>query len=116
MYEIAEAAGCGITVDQDKIVVEDCVKEICNLFHIDPYASISEGTLIIACRPDTAQQIVKSITEGGILASVAGKFTEKSKGMVLVKNGRDYPLKHPNVDPFWKAFYDVSEKYKTCIG
>jgi hydrogenase maturation factor len=116
LYEIAEAAGCGITVDQDKIVVEDCVKEICNLFHIDPYASISEGTLIIACRPDTAQQIVKSITEGGILASVAGKFTEKSKGMVLVKNGRDYPLKHPNVDPFWKAFYDVSEKYKTCIG
>ena len=116
LFEIAEAAGCGITVNQDKIVVEDCVKEICSLFQIDPYASISEGTLIIACRANYAQQIVESITDRGILASIAGEFTEKSKGIVLLKNGRIYPLRHPNVDPFWKAFYDGTEKYKTYIN
>jgi hydrogenase maturation factor len=115
LYEVAEAAGCGITVDQDKIVVEEGVKEICGLFNIDPFASISEGTLIIACRAHAARRIVDSIKSHGILASVAGEFTDKSKGMVLVKSGKQSPLVHPNVDPFWKAFYEGSEKYKTYL-
>jgi hypothetical protein len=51
----------------------------------------------------------------GIVASIAGGFTEKSKGLVLLNNGRIYPLRHPNVDPFWKAFYEGTEKYKTYI-
>ena len=116
LYEMAEAAGCGIRVEQEKIVLEDCVKEICGLFGIDPYASISEGTLIIACRPHKAQQVVKAITDRGIQASVAGEFTEASRGMVLVKEKKATPLKHPNVDPFWKAFYDAGMKYKDYTG
>ena len=116
LYEVAEAAGCGIRVEQEKIVLEDCVKEICGLFGIDPYASISEGTLIIACRPHKAQQVVKAITDRGIQASVAGEFTEASRGMVLVKEKKATPLKHPNVDPFWKAFYDAGMKYKDYVG
>jgi hydrogenase expression/formation protein HypE len=116
LYEVAEAAGCGIRVEQEKIVVEDCVKEICGLFGIDPYASISEGTLIIACRAHKAEQVVKAITDRGIKASVAGEFTEASKGMVLVKDGKTTPFKHPNVDPFWKAFYDASVKYKDYVA
>ncbi|RJO61655.1 MAG: AIR synthase [Dehalococcoidia bacterium] len=116
LYEVAEAAGCGIRVEQEKIVVEDCVKEICGLFGIDPYASISEGTLIIACRPHRAQQVVKAIIDRGIKASIAGEFTEASRGMILVKDGKAAPFKHPNVDPFWKAFYDASVKYKDYVG
>jgi len=116
LYEVAEAAGCGIRVEQEKIVLEDCVKEICGLFGIDPYASISEGTLIIACRPHKAQQVVKAITDRGIQASVAGEFTEASRGMVLVKEKKATPLKHPNVDPFWKAFYEAGVKYKDYTG
>ena len=116
LYEMAEAAGCGIRVEQEKIVLEDCVKEICGLFGIDPYASISEGTLIIACRPHKAQQVVKAITDRGIQASVAGEFTEASRGMVMVKEKKATPLKHPNVDPFWKAFYDAGVKYKDYTG
>ena len=116
LYEMAEAAGCGIRVEQEKIVLEDCVKEICGLFGIDPYASISEGTLIIACRPHKAQQVVKAITDRGIQASVAGEFTEASRGMVMVKEKKATPLKHPNVDPFWKAFYDAGMKYKDYTG
>jgi hydrogenase expression/formation protein HypE len=116
LYEVAEAAGCGIRVEQEKIVVEDCVKEICGLFGIDPYMSISEGTLIAACRPHKAQQVVKAITDRGIKASIAGEFTEASRGMVLVRDGQDTPLKHPNVDPFWKAFYEAGVKYKDYVG
>jgi hydrogenase maturation factor len=116
LYEVAEAAGCGIRVEQEKIVQEDCITEICSLFGIDPYASISEGTLIAACRPHKADEVVKTITQKDIKASIAGEFTEASSGMVLVKNGQDTPLRHPNVDPFWKAFYEAGVKYKDYVG
>jgi hydrogenase maturation factor len=50
LFEIAQAAGLGVRVEKEKIVIEESVEEVCRLFGIDPYASISEGTLIIACK------------------------------------------------------------------
>jgi hydrogenase maturation factor len=115
LYEVAQAAGLGVRVEQEKIVVTDCVPEICRFFDIDPYASISEGTLIIACKAHKANEVVKSLSSKGIISSVIGEFTEKSAGMVLIKEGREIELRHPIVDPFWNAFYRALEKYKTYL-
>ncbi|NLL89553.1 MAG: AIR synthase [Dehalococcoidales bacterium] len=115
LYEVAQAAGLGVKVEHEKIVVTDCVLEICRLFDIDPYASISEGTLIIACRPHKADAVVKALADKGIISSVIGEFTEKREGMVLVKEGKETELKHPIVDPFWNAFYRALEKYKDYL-
>jgi hydrogenase maturation factor len=115
LYEVAQAAGLGVSVEQEKIVVTDCVPEICRFFDIDPYASISEGTLIIACKAHKADEVVKSLSSKGIISSVIGEFTEKSAGMVLIKEGRETELKHPIVDPFWNAFYRALEKYKDYL-
>jgi len=111
VFELAKAAGLGARLEQDNIVVEDTVPEICSFFGIDPYASISEGTLLIAVKPHKAGEVVKALTAAGIKASVAGEFTEPEKGMVLVKNGREGKLKHPGADPFWKAFSLALKKY-----
>jgi len=113
LYELAQAAGLGTRVEKEQIVVEDCVKEICGYFGIDPYASISEGTLIIACREHKAQEVVKTLTQKGIKSSIVGELTEPEKGMVLVSEGTEGKLQHPIVDPFWKAFYGALEKYKS---
>jgi len=113
LYELAEAAGLGVRVEPERIVVEDCVMEICRYFGIDPYASISEGTLIIACRQHKAQEVVQVLSQKGVNSSIVGEFTEPEKGMVLVKGGKEEELKHPLVDPFWKAFYSALAKYKS---
>jgi hydrogenase expression/formation protein HypE len=107
LYELAAAAGLGVRVELEKIVVEDTVIEICNHFNIDPYASISEGTLIILCRPHKADAVVEVLTAKGIRSSIAGEMTEPSRGMVLIKEGEETELKHPVVDPFWRAFYNA---------
>jgi len=107
LFEIAQAAGLGLTVDKESIVMEEGVKEICGYFGIDPYASISEGTLIIVCRPHKAQDIVKALRKKNIKASIAGELTEPYSGMILIKDGRPGRLVHPVVDPFWRAFYDA---------
>jgi len=107
LYEIAQAANLGVRVDKESIVIEDCVPEICRYFGIDPYSSISEGTLIIACKDYKAKDILKALSNKNINASVVGEFTSYKQGMVLVSEGKEHKLAHPVVDPFWKAFYDA---------
>lgn len=111
LHEFAQAAGLGVRVEKEAIVVEPCISEICSYFGIDPYASISEGTLILACKEHKAQAIVNALTRKGIKSSIVGELTSPDKGMVLVENGKGKKLKHPIVDPFWKAFFDAAQEY-----
>ncbi|GAH49943.1 unnamed protein product, partial [marine sediment metagenome] len=78
---------------------------------IDPYASISEGTLIIACREHKAQEIVTALSRKGITSSIVGELINPKHGMILVEEGKEKKLEHPLVDPFWKAFYGALKKY-----
>ncbi len=113
LYEVAQAAGLGVRIEKDEIVVEDHVLEICQLFDIDPYASISEGTLIISCREHQAEKVVDTLTKKGVRASIVGELTDAKKGMVLVEDGKEKSLLHPTVDPFWRAFYAAAQKYSS---
>jgi hydrogenase expression/formation protein HypE len=110
LYEVAQAAGLGVRVEKERIVVEDCVPEICQYFGIDPYASISEGTLIISCKSHKAEAVVKALAKKDIKSSIVGELVEPKKGMILVEGGKEKKLKHPIVDPFWRAFYDAMQK------
>ncbi len=110
LYEIGQSSGLGVRVNKDDIVVEDCVMQICDYFNIDPFASISEGTLIVTCRAHAAEKILQALHNKNIKASVVGELTKPEKGMVLVSGGKERRLEHPVVDPFWKAFYGALEQ------
>jgi hydrogenase expression/formation protein HypE len=116
LFEVAQAAHLGVRINKDKIVVEDTVLQICDYFKIDPYASISEGSLIISCRPHKADLIVQALARKNIKASIVGELTTEDKGMVLVEHGQERKLVHPIVDPFWKAFYDALARYSALEG
>jgi hydrogenase maturation factor len=112
LFEVAQASGLGARIDKDKIIMEESVAEVCKLFGIDPYASISEGTLIIACKAHKAEAVVKALAAKKIKSSIVGELTKPEQGMILVEKGKEKPLVHPIVDPFWRAFYGALEKYK----
>jgi hydrogenase expression/formation protein HypE len=116
LFEVAQAAHLGVRINKDKIVIEDTVLQICDYFKIDPYASISEGSLIISCRSDKADTIVQALTRKNIKASVVGELTSEEKGMVFLERGEERKLVHPIVDPFWKAFYDALARYSALEG
>jgi hydrogenase expression/formation protein HypE len=112
IYEIAQAAGVGVRIDKSRIVADDRACRICNLFKIDPYKSISEGTLIITCREHKAADLLEILAENDIRASIVGELTAPERGMVLVEDGKEKKLEHPEVDPFWYAFYTALRNYK----
>lgn len=111
LYELAQAANLGVRVEKEQIVVNDCVRELCHYFGIDPYISISEGTLLIACREQKAQEVVEALSAKQILSSIVGELTNPQHGITLIEEGKERKLEHPVVDPFWKAFYTALEKY-----
>ncbi len=112
VYEMAQASKLGVVLERESIVMEDCVPEICRYFEIDPFKSISEGTLLIACRHHKAESLVKILAANDIKSSIAGEFVPRRKGLSIIENGRKVELKHPKVDPFWNAFYRALQNYK----
>ncbi len=110
IFEIVGAANLGAKIYFDKIPVKPEVQAVCELFEIDPYKSISEGTLIATVRPDKVNEITEAINSVGVDAAVIGEINDGSD-LILEKNGAETKLRHPGIDPFWAAFYGALENY-----
>ncbi len=111
VFELAIAGGVGVRLNKDTIEIDDRVKKVCDLFEIDPFKSISEGTLLIAVRPHKAEILKEHLESNGIKAFICGEFLEDKNKFVLIENGNERPLEHPKVDPFWAAFYRALKSY-----
>jgi hydrogenase maturation factor len=109
LAEIAQASKVGMVVEKGEIIVDERVKKVCALFDIDPYSSISEGTLIVTCRPHKAEEACRRLDDKGIRATIVGEVVEASKGTRYFEGGSENPLVHPKVDPFWAAFGKAAE-------
>jgi len=111
VFEVARASGTGVLLHKERIPVREDVRKICDLFHMDPYTSISEGTLVICCREEVVDRLVGVLAERSIEAAVIGEMLPQSEGIMIEEAGRRRVLEHPRVDPFWAAFAEAMEKY-----
>lgn len=104
LAEVAAASEAGLRVDLAAIPVRPEVRTVCDQVGMDPYISISEGTLIATVRPEHVRGFMSALRGEGIEAADVGEVTEPEKGTVLLVDGREEPLEHPGLDPFWGAF------------
>jgi len=110
LFEIAQHSHVGMCIQLDKIILQEEVRLTCECFGIDPYKSISEGTLLATANQKKAKFIVAALEKAGIPASIAGKVTSESEGMRILDKNKSYRLKHPRVDPFWGKFEEYLKK------
>lgn len=103
LYEVAKASNTGIKIYKDKIPVPDVVQKICDKYEMDPYISISEGTLIITVKPDKVKVLIDLLESNDIIVAEIGEITE-TKDITIISNGESALFKHPETDPFWGAF------------
>jgi len=104
LTEVATASDVGMRVDLAAIPVRPEVRAVCGHVGMDPYTSISEGTLICTVVSDRTESFVHALGAAGIEAAVVGEVTDASLGSVLVTADGERPLVHPGLDPFWGAF------------
>jgi hydrogenase maturation factor len=104
LAEVAEASGAGMRIDLASVPVRPEVRAVCDHAGMDPYTSISEGTLIATVVAGRAEGFLGALGAAGIDAADVGEVTEPSAGRVLVTETGEVPLEHPGLDPFWGAF------------
>jgi hydrogenase maturation factor len=104
LMEVASASEVGMRIERDAIPVREEVRAVCEHVGIDPYTSISEGTLIVTVVADRADAFVGALGAAGIDGAIVGRVTQAEEGVVLVAGGGDRQLVHPGLDPFWEAF------------
>ncbi len=110
LYEVAEASGKGITVEMEKVPVDQEVREICELFEMRPHYSISEGSLIMTVRKDRCDDLLSVLKSRRIKATAVGTITDARKGRRVVTDGRVEELTPPGKDDFWKAIHRAAEE------
>ena len=103
LFEMAEVAGVGMDIERDRIAVPEEVAKLCRLFEMDPYTSISEGSLLLTCRPHAVEAVLGALREANIPATEIGRCSPDA-GVRVHHDGEATPLEHPRVDPFWGAF------------
>jgi hydrogenase maturation factor len=105
LYEIARAAGVRLEVDRDAIPVQPGVMDACDFFDIDPWASISEGTLVMTVDEAGVEDVLAALEDEGIPAADVG-YVREGEGVFIDGNY----VEHPGKDPFWGAFEEYMGK------
>ena len=109
-YELSEASGNGLEIELSDVIVTEEAKLVCDLFNIDPYSTLSEGTLIISVKPEQAQEVLQALKLKRIRSKVIGKVTDLRDGRWIKRNGVREALKKPSVDPYWKAYWKAHQE------
>jgi len=104
IHEMADAAGLGVRVVEEKITVEPETTKICRFYEIDPLQLISSGALLIAAEPQAANKIVDNLCREHIYADVIGEFSlNPNKRMLVHKDDSAEILPKPISDHLWIA-------------
>jgi len=101
LYEMARAGGYGLRIDEEAIPVQPVVRRTAELFGFDPFAAISEGTLLAMVSWPDAGGLVRALRDQGVPAAVAGEVVSASDGLRIGGRGGERVLEHPKVDPYW---------------
>ncbi len=103
IHELCDAAGLGVKVFSEKIVVEPETARICRFFEIDPLQLISSGALLIAVEAESANKVIESLFQQHIYASIIGEFNKNVDKRVLVHGNDVDMLPRPLSDHLWIA-------------
>ena len=110
IYEMAAASGCGVVIENDSLPVGDAQASICNIFDIDVRYVVGAGSMILAAKKETKDNVLKRLHDNNIPATVVGYFTEKGSEKISIEDDKKKQLIHPGIDAYWNAFYNAFSK------
>jgi hydrogenase expression/formation protein HypE len=104
IHEMADAAGLGARVFEEKIIIEPETAKICRFYEIDPLQLISSGALLIAAEPQAADKIMDSLAQEHIYADIIGEFNPTPNKRILMHADESAEmLPRPVSDHLWLA-------------
>ncbi|WP_435362969.1 AIR synthase family protein [Haloarchaeobius sp. DYHT-AS-18] len=103
LVELAETAEVAIEFEPGAVPVADDVRAVCDALDMDPWASTTSSTLLIAVRPEGVDDVLAALRERGTPVADAGRVRD---GTGVSIDGEH--LSHPEEDPAWRAYAELA--------
>ena len=81
LWELAEGAGVGLTIDMKKLPIRQETVEVCEELNVNPYELLSGGCLVMTAQDGNG--LVAALEAEGIPATVVGKITDSNDRLIL---------------------------------
>lgn len=101
LWNLAETAGIGMTVDMRKLSVKQETIEVCELFHLNPYQLASTGAMLVVA--PKGEEMADALKKEGVCAEVIGR-THKGKDRVILQGDEKRYMDRPSPDAFTRLF------------
>jgi len=103
--EMTIASNTGVEIEERKIKILPESKILSEIFNLNPYNTISSGSLLIAVNQEDSFGLIDLLRRNKIYAESIGKFTPKDKGLLVKKeDGKKEPLRYSETDEITKIF------------
>lgn len=99
LWELAEGAGVGLTIDLKKLPIRQETVEVCEFVGANPYELRSGGCLIMTT--NDGKKLVEALEEAGIAAVVIGRLTDSKDRLILNEDEVRY-MDRPQVDEIYR--------------
>ena len=105
LLELAQACGHDVRVERARLPLAPEVAAACAMLGVDPYWTLSEGTLIVCATPERAPLVLHELEEDGIAAALVGEvLAGHGKLWVAGADGVVATYDTPQPDPWWTAY------------
>ena len=108
LWELAEGAGVGLTVDLRKLPLRQETVEVCEYCNVNPYQLLSGGCLVMTT--EDGPGLVDSLTARQIPAVLIGKVTDRNDRIIL--NGEEVRyMDRPATDELYRFLSESSIQF-----
>ncbi|HZN50645.1 MAG TPA: AIR synthase family protein [Methylomirabilota bacterium] len=92
LVELAAAAGVGLRIDRDRIMVLPEGKALCAAFGLDPLGTIASGALLMTLAPADAGIVIHALARESIDCHFIGQVVPREQGVTLMSGSRQEPM------------------------
>ena len=92
LHELAAAAGVGLRIDHDRIMVLPEGRALCEAFGLDVLGTIASGALLLTLAPPEAGLVLHALARESIDCHFIGQVVAPEQGVTLVEGTRQWPL------------------------
>ena len=105
VYEMGQASGCGVLLDERKVPVSPITADVCSVFGLDPLGCIASGALLVALPAERADEALSALQRAGIDCAAIGTFlAEGASNEKIDLRGKRLPLEYEPRDEITKLF------------
>src|SRR5881409_3832804 len=92
LVELATAAGVGLRIDRERIMVLPEGRALCEAFGLDPLGTIASGALLMTLSPADAGAVIHALARESIDCHFIGQVVERQQGVTLMTGSRQEPM------------------------